>query len=387
MNDKVMNQQTLQHLIQYRKELHRHPEISGNEEQTASRILQWIKQYKPDEIISGIGGHGLAAVFRSGNKRPTVMFRAELDALPLKETNQFGHRSLAPQTAHLCGHDGHMTFLLGLAESLYSHKPERGAAVLLFQPAEETGTGAEKVLNDPNFEKIRPDYVFAIHNLPGFPLHQVIVSDQHFAAASTGMIIRLRGRTSHAAEPEKGRSPAMAVARIIEKLQELPAKMKNLKRFALLTIIHVKIGDVAFGTTPGDALVMATLRAFENDDLKNLSAEAGNQAALIARNEELESEITYTESFPATINHPDAVAVVRNAAGRLGSDIYKIPEPFRWTEDFGHFTSHFKGALIGLGSGKKHPALHNPDYDFPDNLIPTGVGLFREIFDDINSKL
>ncbi len=382
----MMNKGTLQRLIQYRQELHQHPEISGEEKLTSRRVAKWIERYEPDEIISGLGGHGLAAIFRGRHQGQTVLFRAELDALPLKETNSFGHRSKTPQTAHLCGHDGHMVFLLGLAETLHLEPPERGTAVLLFQPAEETGTGAEKVLKDPGFSSIQPDYVFAIHNLPGFDLHQVILSNQHFAAASTGMIIRLQGRTSHAAEPEKGRSPAMAVAKIIQRLHELPSKMQNLQGFALLTVIHVKIGEVAFGTTPGEAFVMATLRAFENDDLKNLSLEAENLVAFISQREGLEFEITYTESFPATVNDADAATFIQNAAGKLNLAVYHIDEPFKWTEDFGHFTSQFRGALIGLGSGKKHPALHNPDYDFPDDLIPTGVGLFRKIFDDINSK-
>jgi amidohydrolase len=386
MGHNTLNKGALQRLIQYRQELHQHPEISGEEKLTSRRVAKWIERYEPDEIISGLGGHGLAAIFRGRHQGQTVLFRAELDALPLKETNSFGHRSKNPQTAHLCGHDGHMAFLLGMAENLHSDPPERGTAVLLFQPAEETGTGAEKVLKDPGFSSIQPDYVFAIHNLPGFDLHQVIFSNKHFAAASTGMIIRLQGRTSHAAEPEKGLSPAMAVAKIIQRLHELPSKLQNLQGFALLTVIHVKIGEVAFGTTPGEAVVMATLRAFEDDDLKNLSLEAENLIAFISQREGLDYEITYTESFPATINDAYAADFINKAAGKLNLDIHMIEEPFKWTEDFGHFTSQHQGALIGLGSGIKQPALHNPDYDFPDDLIPTGVGLFRQIFDDINSK-
>jgi amidohydrolase len=378
-----MDDKRLYHLIKFRRELHRYPEVSGQEEETAKRIIQWIELYEPDEIITGLGGYGVAAVYEGKSDGQVILFRAELDALPLKESNSFEHRSNKAQTAHLCGHDGHMTFLLGVAQELQSNRPAKGKVVLLFQPAEETGTGAEMVLDDKKFSSILPDFVFAIHNLPGFPLHQIIFSEDNFAAASTGMIIRLQGRTSHAAEPEKGRSPAKAVALIIKDMEALPGKMKNLKSFTLLTIIHTKIGDVAFGTTPGEAVVMATLRAFDDDDLKNISLEAEKVAQTIARKEELEIEITYTETFPATVNHPDAASLVKTAANALDLDIHTIQEPFRWTEDFGHFTSKFKGALIGLGSGEKHPALHNSDYDFPDELIPTGVALFREIYNGL----
>jgi metal-dependent amidase/aminoacylase/carboxypeptidase family protein len=132
-----MNQGTLQHLIQYRQELHQHPEVSGEEKDTANRILQWLNQYEPDEIITGLGGHGLAASFHGSADGPIVMFRAELDALPLKETNSFGYRSKNSQVAHLCGHDGHMTFLLGLADHLKSNPPAKGRIILLFQPAKK----------------------------------------------------------------------------------------------------------------------------------------------------------------------------------------------------------------------------------------------------------
>ncbi|MBE0662360.1 MAG: amidohydrolase [Bacteroidales bacterium] len=374
-----MKKQSLEHLIKIRHELHRHPEISGEEKETAIRILSWLKPYKPDNIITGLGGYGLAAIYSSNIEGPVIMFRAELDALPLKEGNIFEYRSNESQVAHLCGHDGHMTFLLGLAEHLSVQRLKQGKIVLLFQPAEETGMGALKAINDPNFITLQPDFVFSIHNLPGLPMHQVITSDQRFAAASTGMILRLQGRTSHAAEPGKGRSPVQAVSKILDKLEALPGEMQNLKAFSLLTIIHTKIGDVAFGTTPGDAVVMATLRAYEDEDLKKLSVAAKEIIELIARSENLEFEITYTESFPATVNHPEAADLVKSAAKTSELDVHNLTEPFKWTEDFGHFTSKFKGALIGLGSGEDHPALHNSNYDFPDELIPTGVRLITEI--------
>ena len=373
-----MNIVTLKHLTGLRKELHTHPEISGEEKQTAQRIINEIRGYKPDEIITGLGGYGIAAVFKGALPGPALMFRAELDALPLQEENTFEHRSAEPGKAHLCGHDGHMAILGGLARHLSLIRPKKGKIILLYQPAEETGAGAENVINNQAFAALQPDFVFAIHNLPGFPLHQVIVSDRHFAAASTGMIIRLKGASSHAAEPEKGRSPSQAVAEIIGQLESLPGRCK-LKSFALLTIIHARIGNVAFGTTPGEAVVMATLRAYENDDLENLGKAAEDIVRTLSQKHKLEYEISYTETFPATINNPEANRFVKKAAISAGFVIHEIEQPFKWTEDFGHFTASFKAALIGLGSGQDHPALHHADYDFPDELIPTGVSLLQQI--------
>jgi amidohydrolase len=378
-----MNADKLQQLIGYRRELHQHPEVSGEEQLTGTRIKNWLETSKPDQIITELGGYGLAAVFSGTEPGPAVMYRAELDALPISESNTFDYRSSVKGKAHLCGHDGHMSILLGLADYFGKNRPQKGSVVLLFQPAEETGMGAEQVINNPAFKTITPDYVFAIHNLPGFPLHQIQYSDNNFAAASCGLIIRLRGYTSHAAEPEKGRSPAIAVAEIINAFQRLPETIINKKGFVLVTIIHVKIGEVAFGTTPGEAVVMATLRARHDHDLQILSKAAEKSASQIAQKEKLEISMEYTETFPATVNNYKAATFVKDAAEKLDLDVKELEEPFKWTEDFGHFTSRFKGALTGLGAGLHHPALHNPDYDFPDELITTGVNLFIQIFEEI----
>jgi len=380
-----MNAGKLQQIINYRHQLHQHPEVSGEEKQTSRRIFEWLEISKPDEIITELGGYGLAAIFFGKEPGQVIMYRAELDALPITESNTFDYMSSVKGKAHLCGHDGHMSILLGLADHFGKNRPQKGKVVLLFQPAEETGMGAERVIKDPAFEKIKPDFVFAIHNLPGFPLHQIQHSEKHFAAASCGLIIRLHGYTSHAAEPEKGRSPAKAVAEIINAFEELPNKLTAGQGFKLITIIHVKVGEVAFGTTPGEAVVMATLRARNDHDLELLSKTAEITASQIVQKEKLEISMEYTETFPATVNSPEAAKFVKNAAAKLGLDVKTLDKPFRWTEDFGHFTSRFKGALIGLGAGIQHPALHNPNYDFPDQLITTGINLFLEIFDDIQS--
>lgn len=368
-----------QKLLAFRHELHQHPEVSGSETETAGKILAWVRSFNPDEIITGLGGNGLAAIFQGKAAGPTILFRAELDALPIQESASHEYRSQNSNTAHLCGHDGHMAILLGLAALLDQNRPLCGKIVLLFQPAEETGTGAFKVVNDARLKPLNPDYVFAIHNLPGFELNQVIIRSGTFAAASTGMIIIFKGFTSHAAEPEKGRSPTRAVAKLLDELERLPEQMLHLQRFAMLTVVHVKIGEQAFGTTPGEAVVMATLRAFEDNDLEKLKNRTEILVKSLADNERLGFELSYTEEFPATNNHSDATDLVVTAATNLGFDILMLDEPFRWSEDFGHFTRHSKGTLIGLGAGINHPALHNPDYDFPDELINTGAKLLLQL--------
>ena len=218
---------------------------------------------------------------------------------------------------------------------------------------------------------------------PRFEKGKILVREKEFAAASKGMIIKLTGKTSHAAEPERGINPALAVSDIISELIALPKKIKSIKDFSLVTIIHSKIGERAFGTSPGYAEVMATLRSFKNKDMNLLTDNAIKKTKAIAKKHKLKCKIEFTEQFPATVNESNCVEIIRDAAKENKLKVQKIRIPFGWSEDFGHFTNHFKGALFGLGSGKKQPALHNPDYDFPDEIIEPGVKVFYSIIKQI----
>lgn len=371
-----------QQIVSFRHELHQNPETSGSEKSTAARIEAWLQSFKPDALITKLGGFGIAAVYDAG-AGPVVLFRAELDALSLTETDPKAHKSLFPGVSHLCGHDGHMATLLGLAQYYCGNRPAQGKVVLLFQPEEETGAGALKVLSDTRFHSLKPDYVLALHNLPGFPLHRVLIKSGCFAAASKGMRIHFTGRTSHAAEPEKGLSPVNALAEFINRSSKLVSDFNKNAGFGLLTIIHIKMGEPAFGTNPAEAEILLTLRAYDNENLSRLTAKTEQLACLITKKHKLAAKTSYTESFPATINDPQTVEIVENAAGKAGLSVYVLSQPFKWSEDFGHFTACFKGALIGFGSGESHPALHSAAYDFPDELIPTGVSLLTNIYEEV----
>lgn len=374
-----LQESKIEDLIALRRALHRNPELSGKEKSTAGHILKFISAYEPDKIIDGLGGNGIAFVFNGEKPGPTLMFRSELDALPIDEINDFKHRSQYKNIGHKCGHDGHMSIVSGLGVLLSESKIAKGRVILLYQPAEETGEGAEWVLSDPKFRELQPDYIFALHNLPGFPVNSVITKEEHFASASKGMIIKLTGKTSHAAEPENGISPAFAVSDLIKALVNLPEKTKELKDFSLATLINVNLGERAFGTSPGYAEVMATLRSYRNDDIDILTEKAVDLVKEASTKYRLKHEIEWTEEFPATINNKDALACVDKAIEKLELKNIRIDKPFNWSEDFGHFTNKFSGALFGLGSGESHPQLHNPDYDFPEELIPTGIQIFYAI--------
>ena len=208
-------------LTEWRHELHRAPELSGQEAETARKVAAFLAATSADRIETSIGGHGVAAVYQGAEPGPTVMFRAELDGLPIDEISDAPYRSTVPGKGHLCGHDGHMATLAALARGLGRQRPARGRAVLLFQPAEENGAGAAAVLADPKFQSLSPDYAFALHNLPGLPLGHVALDEGPVNCASRGMRIALTGKTAHASTPEHGASPMPAVAALMPALTAL----------------------------------------------------------------------------------------------------------------------------------------------------------------------
>jgi len=367
--------------VTLRKKLHELAELSGVEEKTAEFVRNYLQELGPDQVVTGIGGHGVAAVFNGieQGSGPRVLLRAELDALPIPEWAESSYASKTPGVSHKCGHDGHMAMVLAVAEMLAAGAVKKGSVVLLFQPAEEIGQGAGWVIQDEKFGALKPDWVFGLHNLPGFPLGQVILRRGVFASASVGLKVRFEGATSHAAEPHQGRSPAQAVAQAIQALSAVPQFQTALHEASKVTVIHARLGAPAFGTSPGEAEVMATLRAHRGDVLNRIKDKCMSMLQAIATAENLKMESSWVEEFPSTVNHDEAVDYVETAAEHLGMDIARQDVPFPWSEDFGNYTKNIRGAFWGLGSGLNHPALHHPNYDFPDDLIEKGASLFSEI--------
>ncbi len=381
----MIDHSTRDELIKLRRNLHKQPELSGKEHETSLRIKQFLSAYEPDEVIEHIGGYGLAACFYGKEKGPSVLFRCELDALPIQEVNKVSYASKNKGVAHVCGHDGHMSILSGLAAFISQNRPTKGKVILLFQPAEETGQGAYLVTQDKRFDsKLKTDYAFALHNIPGVPLGKVVWKPDTFASASRGFIARLHGKTSHAGEPENGKSPALAMANIIQTIEGLP-KNESFKQFTLTTVIHAILGERAFGTTPGEGVVMATLRSWLDEDMKTLTAKAEDSVKDNCQQFDLTNEIEYVEDFPAAVNHPEALKIFRKVLDTLKVEQEELKEPYRWSEDFAHFGKYAKAVLFGLGSGKLQPQLHNPDYDFPDQLIEKGVEIFASLYQEIQN--
>ncbi|WP_050520762.1 amidohydrolase [Pseudorhodobacter antarcticus] len=380
-------------LTAFRRQLHRFPEVSGQERGTAAWVAAALAAcgVSPGRIVTGLGGHGVAAVFDGAALfdgaavGPTVMFRAELDALPITELSNAAHRSSIPGVAHLCGHDGHVAILLGLARMLSRHQPARGRVVLMFQPAEEDGSGAAAVVADARFDDLHPDWAFALHNFPGIARGECWLAAGPLSCASVGMRVMLEGKTSHAAQPERGVSPGLAVAGLIADLGALGRGGDLGDAFRLVTITHARLGEPAFGTSPAHGEVWATLRTMLDAPMAALKAQAVALAEAAAKTHGLALRIEWHDNFAACANDPAATDHMARALDSLGMTHAPGGLPMRPSEDFGAFDKlpGCKSAMVMLGAGVDHAALHNPDYDFPDDLIAPGVRLFDRITRDL----
>lgn len=379
--NRSLTKEQISQLIHLRHALHRTPEVSGQERATAERIVAELKKAGADRIWQGIGGHGVAAEFRGATPDgPTLMFRCELDALPITEHSELPYRSLHPGIGHLCGHDGHMCMVMGVALTLSRHRPRTGRVILLFQPAEETGAGATAVVEDRKWHDIRPDMAFAFHNVPGRPLGEVGIRPGVANCASRGMRIKLYGRSSHAAAPEDGISPAQAMADLIRVLPRLGSGCISDPDYALSTLTHARLGEAAFGIAPGEAELFLTLRSSSDARMTQLVTEAKKHVAAIGQ--PLRVETTWHDIFHASVNDVAATEIAGLAARSLNAPVLDMTHPMPWSEDFGRYAGQdVRSSMLFLGAGIDHPQLHNPDYDFPDALLPMGAHLLVRIVD------
>lgn len=371
-------------LTAFRRDLHRRPEVSGHEVETARTIAAALTDWSPDTVLTGLGGHGVAAVYDSGLPGPTVMIRSELDALPILELGDLPHASEVPGKGHLCGHDGHSTILLGVARLLSRKRPAKGRVVLMFQPAEEDGSGAAAVIADPQFPQIAADWALSLHNMPGVALGQAWLDAGPANCASLGLKIMLHGATAHASLPETGRAPTAALARLIDGLRAMGPGGAMQPGFRLATITHLQMGEPAFGIAPGEAELWVTLRGLANDDLTALLEQAQTLARDVAAQSGLTVEFMIHDHFQACTNDPQATAVLGRALDNCGIGYDRGDMPMRGSEDFGRFGgAGAKSAMVFLGSGLDHPPLHTQTYDFPDDLIPQGVAIFHHAIREI----
>ncbi|MDY5484265.1 MAG: amidohydrolase [Otoolea sp.] len=359
----------LDEIIQLRHALHACPEPSGGEVRTKALLMDFLKSHTTMELIPC--GDGFYAAHREGDsagKKPSIALRADYDALALP----------GGTAAHLCGHDGHAAALCGAA--LLAEEKSFGRDVFfLFQPAEEIGEGAEACLE--LFERESVGEIYGVHNLPGFPLGQVLTRPGTFACASRGVILKFLGKPAHAAYPENGISPAPAVGELLCALPDLtePSRYTGM---TMCTVIGAKVGDKAFGQAAAAAEVWLTLRGEHDTDLERLYEGILTMSKALAEKYGLSASHQLQDVFPSTENTPACAEKVRKLChGAL------LEAPMRWSEDFGHYLKVCPGAFFGIGAGEKQPPLHTEKYEYPDELLEPTMEAFLELMASSESFL
>ena len=372
---------------QIRRELHQHPELSGHEARTARFVEDKLQAFHPTKVIRHVGGHGLLVEYFFSEDGPTVLFRADMDAVAVQEPDDIPHHSQTPGVAHKCGHDGHTTILLRFARMLSERPLPKGRVLLLFQPAEENGSGSKAVLDTKVLDYYKIDKAFALHNIPGYPASAVLCKEDSFTCAVVSVSITLTGKTSHAAEPQKGISPIPATLNIVDELLRWNNTDIQSDDYFLSTIVEIHVGEEAYGVSAGNSIIRATLRA-KTDKLLHQHAQQLKElvATECKRTPDLQHEMEWLEPFSANENDPQSVGMIKNAALRNNLPYIELQTPFSWGEDFGLFTQQYKGAIFGLGSGENCAPLHSPQYDFPDEVIETRATLFYTIAEE-NQRL
>ena len=369
----------LDKLINLRHELHRLPELSQQEKKTALRIKSFVAEYNPTEIITGIGGEGIVVIYNYNIDGPTIAIRCELDALPIVEENQFSYRSEVEGVSHKCGHDGHMAIVAGLCKWLENQEMESGRVVLIFQPSEENGKGAHQMLQDKRFTKLDIDYMFALHNIPGQKMHSIITMEQGFSAEVQSFSVKLTGHESHAAEPENGINPALGISELVARLDQLNLPDPCAANYTVLTPVYINMGEKSYGISPAEGEAHYTIRTWSTLYMDRLQGQIIEVIEEIGKTQKLDFKIDWFEHFPAAENNSVCNTIIRDAVKESDFDLIERPYPFKFGEDFGWFSKEYKAGMFGLGAGVDTPALHSRTYDFPDELIETGVAVFKEI--------
>lgn len=359
-----------------RRALHQHPEVALHEHATARRVRAFLRDYGLRPWRSALGGTGLLYRIPGRGRGPAVLWRADLDALPIRERTGAAHASRRPGAHHACGHDGHMAMLAAALAQLARDRRHAGGVYGLFQPAEETGEGAERVLRALGRDRLRLDRVYAIHNHPGLPLGVVGVRAGTAARPSMGLEIGMAGRRTHASAPHLGRSPIPALARLALKIDGFAGAENARDRRAFASMVGLNSGPNNYGVSPGTASLAVTLRGDTQAHLDRLRRRVEAAASGEARRRALRVSLVPHDVFRETRNDARAAADVVGAARRAGLRVRRGQDPLSASEDFGRFTERWPGALALLGAGAAHAPLHAADYDFPDALLPLGARLW-----------
>ena len=370
-----------------RRDIHAHPELAFHESRTASLVASELEKYGV-EVHRGLAKTGVVGVIRGradgGN---AVGLRADMDCLPIHETNSFEHRSTNDGRMHACGHDGHTTMLLGAARYLAATRNFAGSAVLIFQPAEEGGGGGEVMVREGLFERFPVNEVYALHNWPGLPPGKMAVRAGPVMAATDELAITVRGRGGHGAMPHLAVDPVVAAAHLISALQTIASRNASPLDSVVVSICSMQTSQVgAFNVIPDSVRLIGTVRSFRPETRDLAERRLKEIASKVAEALGASAAIEYVRGYPATVNSPREAQFAASVGERVfgTSNVITEHEPTMGGEDFSYMLQARPGAYVFLGQGGAAGGcmLHNPTYDFNDEVIPLGAGYLAALVEE-----
>ena len=374
------------HWVDWRRDIHKHPELGFREQRTAAKIAEALKGMGI-ETHEGIGGTGVVGVLRRGERQRSIGLRADIDALPIEEANDFAHRSVHSAQFHGCGHDGHTAMLLAAAETLAAKDTLDGTVNFVFQPNEENGLGALAMIRDGLFERFPMDAVYGMHNMPGIPAGHIAVRKGEMMTFEDNFVIRIKGLGGHASMPNRTRDPVVVAAEIISALQTIIARSLNPMMSGVVSVTEVHT-DGARNVIPSNVTIKGDTRGLSDDTQALIENRMRDIVVNIGKAHGVEATLEYTHEFIVLKNTgPETDLAVQAAIDTVGAEhVNPACEPAACSEDFAQMLRERPGCYVLIGNGTEgHNGrpLHNPGYDFNDDVLATGAAYWVRLAENI----
>ena len=374
-------------LTEWRQDFHAHPEIAFEEVRTAGIVVDKLREFGCDEVITGIAKTGVVGVIRGqGSSGRAIGLRADMDALPILEATGLPHASTVPGKMHACGHDGHTTMLLGAARYLAETRNFDGTVYVIFQPAEEAGGGGNVMVQEGLFDRFPMERVFGMHNWPGAPEGTFLWRDGPVMAATANIRATITGKGAHGAMPHQGNDPIVIASTIVTALQSVVARNVEPVEAGVITIGHIQGGDT-WNVIPQEVTLRGTARWFKPEVGDLLEEKFTTLVTGIATAFGATAEAVFDRGYPATVNETAstqlAVAAARTVAGE--ARVQEMPRPTMGGEDFSFMLNAKAGSYIMLGAGRgpADPQVHHPRYDFNDAVLPIGASYWATLAEQL----
>lgn len=367
--------------ILIRRGIHRHPEIAYQEQRTSALIANKLHEYGY-EVFQGIAKTGVVGKLTRPGSQASIALRADMDALPIREANDFAHASACPGTMHACGHDGHIAMLLAASWLLASSSNFTGTLYVIFQPAEEVGedSGAARMIQEGVFERFPADAVFAMHNHPGLGAGRFMARSGPFMAASDKARIRIHGVGAHAARPHQGVDAALVASSIVVNLQSIVSRNVDPSQAAVISVGRMAAGHT-YNVIPGTADLELSIRSFDEDVRQLLRCRIEELVVAQAQAFGARADLEYVSGYPVLINAPDLTSFALDVAREVAGDeaVDSSAPPIMGSEDFAYMLQMKPGCLIRIGNGEDSPTLHHPEYEFNDSNISVGAVFWKRL--------